>query len=133
MLMPSAKTVSLALAALITGAAGGYWMGRDHGALEVQAATDSQTVASFTSLLEQHAQQVREANAASERLNRLIAQRQTHNDSTTQTLKEVLHETAALRADCRFDDRVMRELTDARNRAAKAAASGLDGTVPTTD
>lgn len=131
--MPSAKTVSLTLAALITGAAGGYWMGLGHGALEVQAATDSQTVANLTSLLEQHAQQVREANAASERLNSLIAQRKRHDYSTTQVLREVLHETAALRADCRFDDRIMRELATAHKRAAQAATGGLDGAMPSTD
>lgn len=130
--MPSATSVSLALAGFIIGAAGGYWMGLDYGALQVRASTDSQSVTKLTELIESQKTLTVEANKASQQINTLVAERQRHDYSTTRTLKEVLDETAALRADCRFDDRVMRELTEARNRAARAVTGGLDGALPTT-
>lgn len=125
-----ARLIAVAAIALMLGAGGGYWKGLSEGRLEVRAETDSQAVDDLNAILDNHRTLVKESNAASLRVQGLIADRQAYDRQTTKTLQELLNETAALRAECRFDDRVMRELDNARERAARAAAAGLDGAVP---
>lgn len=106
-----------------------YQEGLEKGRLEVRSEADKQTIASLNELMSSHRKLIIDANNASEQMLTLEHQRQVYDMATTKTLQEVLNETAALRADCLFDDNVMRELDKARRRAAEAAASGIDDAV----
>lgn len=130
--MSVSQVVSVALISLAVGAGAGYWKGSYDGELKVTAQNSQGTVSSLTKIIDSHSQLVTEANAASSHIITLTAQRQEANTKSTALLKEVLHETSALRAECRFDDRVMQQLTDARLRATKAATSGLGSAVSAT-
>ncbi|AFJ01994.1 hypothetical protein Q7C_825 [Methylophaga frappieri] len=110
-----------------------YRTGLEHGRLEVTAQTDKQTIASLNELMSNHREMIESANTASNRILTLTSQRQAYDEITTKTLQEVLDETAALRAACVYDADVMRQLEDARQRAAAAAASGFDGAVSSPD
>ncbi|WP_051299241.1 hypothetical protein [Marinobacterium litorale] len=125
-----ARLIAVASLALMLGSAAGYWKGHADGSLQAQAATDEQAVTDLNALIEQHRTLVTESNKASQRVKGLLADRQSQDRKTTKTLKELLDETAAMRSECRFDDRVMRELDAARERAARAVTGGLDGAVP---
>ncbi|EPK4543375.1 hypothetical protein [Serratia marcescens] len=75
-----------------------------------------------------------EANKASNALAAQVAARQTADEQSTRELRNALKKTASQRVLCMFDDDVMQQLRDARQRATTAAADGLsgrdDGAVP---
>ena len=104
----------------------GYHKGHESGALEVRAEVDSQAVADLNTIIQSHKDLVEEANQASLDLQAASARRARYDDNTTEELRNVLAETAGLRADVRFAAGVMRQLEAARDRAAAAAAGGLD-------
>lgn len=123
----------IALLALVLAAAGtalGYWWGHAAGAQAVQAKRDADAVQGMTDLLSAHTALVKQSGAASAALRRAAAAREKADEASTQELKDVLANTAVTRADCRHDAGVMRQLEAARERAARAAASGVDGAVP---
>ena len=110
-----------------------YQQGLEKGRLEVRAETDRQTIEAMDAMFTNHKQMIDAANIASNRILTLTNNRQAYDQATTKTLQEVLNETAALRAACVYDADVMRQLENARQRAAKAAASGFDGAVSGSD
>ncbi|MGS4242435.1 hypothetical protein [Serratia marcescens] len=75
-----------------------------------------------------------EANQASNALAAQVAARQTADEQSTRELRNALKKTASQRVMCVFDDDVMQQLHDARQRATTAATDGLagrnDGAVP---
>lgn len=120
----------LALLLTLAGAALGYWRGHAAGAQAVEAKRDAKAVQDMTELLASHSTLVKQTGVASAALRRAIAEREKADEATTQELKDVLANTAPTRVDCRHDAGVMRQLEAARERAARAAASGVDGAVP---
>ncbi|MAO60902.1 MAG: hypothetical protein CL543_09095 [Alcanivorax sp.] len=104
----------------------GYQKGHESGTLEVRAEVDSQAVEDLNTIIQSHKDLVEEANQASLDLQAASARRARYDDNTTEELRNVLAETAGLRADVRFAAGVMRQLEAARDRAAAAAAGGLD-------
>lgn len=104
----------------------GYQKGHESGTLEVRAEVDSQAVEDLNTIIQSHKDLVEEANQASLDLQAASARRARYDDNTTEELRNVLAETAGLRADVRFAAGVMRQLEAARDRAAAAAAGGRD-------
>ena len=104
----------------------GYQKGHESGTLEVRAEVDSQAVEDLNTIIQSHKDLVEEANQASLDLQAASARRARYDDNTTEELRNVLAETAGLRADVRFAAGVMHQLEAARDRAAAAAAGGLD-------
>ncbi len=120
----------LAVLLALAGAALGYWRGHAAGALAAEAKHNANAVQGMTDLLVSHSTLIQQTGAASAALRRAVAAREKADEATTQELKDVLANTAVTRVDCRHDAGVMRQLEAARERAARAAASGLDGAVP---
>lgn len=131
--MPVINPAYWLLAIMITAGASGWWgyhQGHQSGALEVRAVVDSQAVANLTDLIDSQTRLIEQANQAGRALRAATATRARNDEKTTQELLDVLAKTAALRADCQFAADVMRQLQAARDRAAQAAAAGLDEPVP---
>lgn len=120
--------VAILLCSLLTGT-GTYFWGYHHGETAVKADTSAATVASLGQLLKQHEALVGNSNAASLRISRLLASKTEFDNKTTQELRDALQEKAALLADLRYSERVMQQLTAARERAVRASTGGLSSTV----
>ncbi|WP_445364858.1 hypothetical protein ACJJIQ_09120 [Microbulbifer sp. ANSA003] len=122
----------LLLAALSSSiaATAGYWRGHQNGVRDTQLTTNRQAVSDLSSLIENHRQLINEANAAGQRLAAQTAQRAALDNQTTQELRNALAKTADSRVRCVFDLDVMQSLAAARDRAAQAAATGLDESLP---
>ncbi|CDM42401.1 hypothetical protein [Ectopseudomonas oleovorans] len=84
----------------------------------------------YRDLLDESAKQLHQAQATSTELFKRLARQHTHDEKTTQELRDALAETAADRTACRFAAGVMQQLEDARQRAARATTGGLDATLP---
>ncbi|WP_420598624.1 hypothetical protein [Neptuniibacter sp.] len=80
--------------------------------------------------LKSAAEQTEVAQAENLRLSSIINQQMANNASTTEELRDALTATAADRAACRFNADIMRQLKQARDRAAKAATGGFTDPVP---
>jgi hypothetical protein len=119
--------------ALTAGAAGGYFVGDSHGTAAAKASQDAKTVTDLTSIIDAGQTLIIDSNAASKSMREALAQRSLSDSKTTQEIKNALAKTAAGRVGCRFDDNVMRDLIQARDRAAAAAAGGIRPSVPGTD
>lgn len=74
---------------------------------------------------------IADANTASQELGKTISARKQADARTTKEIRDALATTADQRAGCMFDDDVMQQLGDARDRAAEAAAGGIRRAVPT--
>lgn len=120
----------LALLLALAGTALGYWCGHAAGAQAAEAKHDAKAVHDMSELLASYSALVKQTSVASAALRRAMAEREKTDEVTTQELKDVLANTASTRVDCRHDAGVMRQLEAARERAARAAASGVDGAVP---
>lgn len=70
------------------------------------------------------------ANEASQALGKTISARKQADARTTKEIRDALATTAAQRAGCMFNDGVMQQLGDARDRAAEAAAGGIRRAMP---
>ncbi|WP_320377238.1 hypothetical protein [Escherichia coli] len=68
-----------------------------------------------------------QANLASNALAKQISERKEADDISTREIRNALSKTASQRVSCVFDDDIMRQLSEARQRAATAAADGLPG------
>ena len=110
----------------------GYMRGYSNGVRNTRLAASSQAVTDLNSIIANHKQLIVEANAAGRALAKQTALREQHDNQTTKELRDALAKTATQRVHCVFSADVMRELTSARDRAAQAAATGLDEPVPGT-
>lgn len=121
---------ALLLASLAAGG-GGYWLGLSEGRSDVQAAHDSKQVDELKRVISTTDGLIKQANVASAELRAQTAARGEFDLRTSKELKDALIKSAGTRAGCRYDVVSLRLLEAARERANKAAASGVLDTVPT--
>ncbi len=124
---------TLALVALVLIAAGGglgYWRGHAAGSAAEVARQDAATLNTLGAQLAAHADLVQQSGDASRRLRVAVALREKANTQTSKDLRDALQATADSRAGCTFPAGVMRQLAQARDAAAQAAASGVGGALP---
>ena len=118
------------------GHATGYDSGHDEGIKDGKAQqlaqTNAQALASISQMLESHKSLVAAAGQASKAMRAALAQRAAHDAQTTQEFRHALTSSAASRAGCVFPADVMQQLTQARDRAAQAATSGVRSALPDT-
>ena len=112
----------LALALLCGG--GGYWWGHGDGEQAERGKQAISAVDTLKTTLDKHAELVDDTNQASAALRLAMAQRAASDRNFSKEFRNALKATADERADCRFDDGIVRQLGAARDRAAEAAASG---------
>ena len=122
--MSAAKVALIALVVCLAAAVGGFFYGKHQGALAESAKRDGKAVADLTQLITSHQGLIGQANRASLALRAVVAARLEADNKFLQEFKDALKPTADSRAGCVFPADVMRQLTAARDRAAKAAASG---------
>ena len=128
--MSAAKVALIALVLCLAAAVAGFFYGKYQGALAESAKRDGKAVADLTQLITSHQGLIGQANRASLALRAVVAARLEADNKFLQEFKDALKPTADSRAGCVFPPDVMRQLTAARDRAAKAAASGIAGSVP---
>lgn len=109
---------------------GGYKRGHDTGVLITRDQVNTRAVSDLSALIASHQQLIDEANQAGRELAAQTARRAEHDNQTTRELRDALAKTADQRVHCVFDLGVMHQLARARDRAAQAAATGLDEPVP---
>lgn len=120
----------VAILAVMVLVVGGYWYGAAQGSNAERTKHDAQTLTDLTNLVESHKTLVFQANTASQALQLAITARTEADARSTKELKNALRSTAGSRVGCVFDDGVLRQLEQARSRAAQAAASGIRTTLP---
>ena len=128
--MSAAKVALIALVLCLAAAVAGFFYGKHQGALAESAKRDGKAVADLTQLITSHQGLIGQANRASLALRAVVAARLEADNKFLQEFKDALKPTADSRAGCVFPPDVMRQLAAARDRAAKAAASGVAGGVP---
>lgn len=129
--MSNAATVAVAgLLLAVAAGIGGYGYGLDQGKALEKGRQDGQALDAITQQLTQHADLVKRSGAASRGMRAAVAQLEKANTQTTTEIADALTTTAPERADCVFPPGVMRGLSEARDRAAHAAASGIHGALP---
>ena len=128
--MSAAKVALIALVLCLAAAVAGFFYGKHQGALAESAKRDGKAVADLTQLITSHQGLIGQANRASLALRAVVAARLEADNKFLQEFKDALKPTADSRAGCVFPPDVMRQLTAARDRAAKAAASGVAGGMP---
>ena len=129
--MSAASTVAIAgLLVAIAAGVGGYAYGIDQGKALERGRQDADALKAVTDQVAAHVDLVKQSGAASRSLRLAVAAREKVNDTTTKELGDALTSTADSRVGCVFPAGVMRHLSEARDRAAQAAASGVLGPVP---
>ena len=129
--MSAALTVAVAgLLVAIGAGVGGYAYGIDQGKALQKGHNDATALQAVTEQITAHADLVKQSATASRSLRLAVAARQRVDVSTSKELGDALTATADSRAGCVFPAGVMRGLSEARNRAAAAAAHGIVDTVP---
>lgn len=113
-----------------TGLTSGHADGLKQGRAEQQAQANAQALADMGQMLESHKSLVAAAGQASKAMRTALAQRAAHDAQTTKEFQHALASTAASRAGCVFPADVMQQLTQARDRAAQAATSGVRSALP---
>jgi len=122
--------------AIVAGAAlaashwGMYHWGHADGYGQQKSACQAAQIKGFEASMAQLQAMTLAASEQSQALGRSINARQRADQHTTRQLRELLHATSDERVNCLFNDGVMRQLAHARDRAAQAAAGGLDDPVP---
>lgn len=130
----SLSTVFLiALLMTLAGTGCGYFVGHSQGVDQERGEENADSVKQLGGMVTSFSKLIADSNAASAAMRQALNDRKKVDMSTTQELKNVLSKTANSRADCRFDDDVMRSLTEARSRAATSASGGIRGAVSGTD
>lgn len=127
------RLTTLLLAILLAGLLsfmGGAWVAYERGQSDCQATHDRSDLQLATQLLQSASQDMRQANADDLALRDRLSQKMGLDAKTTKELRDDLKKTAASRAGCRFSDNSMQLIENARERSAKAAASGIDGALP---
>lgn len=109
---------------------GAWSAGYSSGKAEAEADQHQSQVQDYRSLLDDSAAQLAQSQQASQALFGRLAGRSQYDEKVTKELRDVLAESAATRAACRFAADVMQQLDDARLRATQATTSGLGATLP---
>ena len=109
---------------------GGYGYGLDQGKALEKGRQDADSLKTITNQIAAHGDLVKQSGVASRNLRLAVAAREKVNDTTSKELGDALTTTADSRVGCVFPAGVMRHLSEARDRAAEAAASGVLGPVP---
>ena len=109
---------------------GGYGYGLDQGKALEKGRQDAKALETITDQINAHADLVKRSGAASRGMRVAVAQLERANTQTTTEMADALTTTAPDRADCVFPAGVMRNLADARTRAAEAAAGGIRHPLP---
>ena len=109
---------------------GGYGYGLDQGKALEKGRQDAKALETITDQITAHADLVKRSGAASKGMRAAVAQLERANTLTTTEIADALTTTAPERADCVFPPGDMRGLSEARDRAAQAAASGIRGALP---
>lgn len=130
--------IVLAAALLAAGLYGVYQVGRTaayaqgyaEGQASAASAAHNADLTRLNSALEAADVLTTQANLASQRLGQSISDRQRADAKSSSVLQELLAATAEQRVACVFAGGVLQQLTDARDRAAAAAAGGLGNAVP---
>ena len=125
----AAIALSLLLACLV-GTAGGVLWGQHSERKTQQADQNSKALQQLTSTLTASADLAKRSTEASQAIRTATASMQ---QAQAQNLKDFRHElqsTAADRAGCVFPAGVMRSISEARDRAAAAAAHGIVNPMP---
>ena len=129
--MSAASPVAIAgLLVAIAAGVGGYGYGLDQGKALEKGRQDADSLKTVTDQITAHGDLVKQSGVASRNLRLAVAAREKVNDTTSKELGDALTTTADSRVGCVFPARVMRNLSEARDRAAEAAASGVLGPVP---
>ena len=129
--MSTAATVAVAgLLVAIAAGVGGYGYGVDQGKALEKGRQDADSLKTITNQIAAHGDLVKQSGVASRNLRLAVAAREKVNDTTSKELGDALTTTADSRVGCVFPARVMRNLSEARDRAAEAAASGIHGALP---
>ena len=105
--------------------------GYEKGYAKAQDNCKTANIKTLTDTIATGKQLIIDANAASLTLNQTIADRIATDRQTISEIRRALTTTTHLRVNCVLPDDVMRELTTARQRANKAATSGVANAVPT--
>ena len=113
-----------------TGYDSGHAQGIKDGKAQQIARANAQALAEMSQMLESHKSLVAAAGQASKAMRTALAQRAAHDAQTTKEFQHALASTAASRAGCVFPADVMRQLSEARDRAAQAATSGVRSALP---
>ncbi|HHM6772726.1 TPA: hypothetical protein ACWMLF_004714 [Pseudomonas aeruginosa] len=123
--------LGLLLVLLLVLTSAGFWMvGHQVGLADGRAICAEAQTDAYRDVLDESTAQLKKVQDTSNSIFQRLAQRDDRDQQTTRELRHALAETAADRAACRFPPDVMQQLETARQRAAKATASGLGSTVP---
>lgn len=118
--------------AAVAGSAGGYWRGDVDGNARAVAKQDAKSVTDLRNLIDSHKNLIDAAGQASRGMRLAVARRQSADAQSTKEIQDALSQTAGDRAGCLFPADSMRQLAEARARAAEAAAGGIRGALPST-
>ena len=129
--MSATSTVAIAgLLVAIAAGVGGYGYGIDQGKALKKSSQETEYLKTVTDQITAHGDLVKQSGVASRNLRLAVAAREKVNDTTSKELGDALTTTADSRVGCVFPAGVMRHLSEARDRAAEAAASGIPGAMP---
>lgn len=118
------------LLGLAVGALAGQWWGRAEGEQLERGRQAQDKVIGLQELIDSHTQLISDAATVSAALRKSIDERTAADGRATRELRNALAKGAASRAGCVFDAGVVRQLDNARERAAAAAAGGAGAALP---
>ena len=124
--MNTAESILALVLTLAAGAVGGTFWGQH---LE-RKNQDAETVAQLKATLTANSDLAKRSTEASQAIRTATARLQQAQAQNLKDFKHELQSTAADRADCVFPAGVMRRISEARDRAAAAAAHGIVDPVP---
>lgn len=129
----TAKSISLLLviAAQVATGVWGHSVGFSKGVAAAESKYQKADIAALKGVIANTEKLTKAADAASLAMNKSIVDRQAADRKTTQDFKHALSTTAHLRVSCVFDNSIMRQLSEAADRADQAATSGIVSAVPT--
>lgn len=108
-----------------------YLHGHDTGFSAAESKHQKADIAALNGVIANTEKLTKAADAASLAINKSIVDRQAADRKTTQDFKHALSTTAHLRVSCVFDNNIMRQLSEAADRADQATTSGIVGAMPT--
>jgi len=128
----TARLALIGVLGAVAAAGGGFTFGRHVEATAQHARAADKTIGEMGALLDANRQLIVDAQSASQDMREALTARAAQDQKSTRELRNALGQTASSRADCSFDDGVMRLIEAARERAAAGAAGGVRGAVPAT-
>ena len=111
----------------LTSRAFAYADGYRQGTLEASAKRDGDLVTNLQQVITASTNLTTEANTSSQQLRQSISRFETQYEPVIKEFNDALTESATSRTGCVFSPGVMRQLSEAQQRAATAASKGLPG------